>query len=171
MSTIKFNYLTKNIEVKGSESFIESNIEKIQELMIESFGEKRKMVSKRIKAEEEPISALKAIDTQKSAEMVRQEPSGESQPYQAIKPSMPEIAHALKAKRPPLRKYIRKVGDPGLERIVVEVVEQKPKEISLASLKEKFGLSDSKIGGTVGDAEKLGKMRRVMNGSSVWSQD
>jgi len=49
----------------------------------------------------------------------------------------------------PLRKYIRKEGMPGQQKIVVEVVQQKPKEISVASLKEKFGLSDSKIGGKI----------------------
>jgi predicted transcriptional regulator of viral defense system len=77
----------------------------------------------------------------------------------------------VRVNRPPLRKYIRKVGKPGQERIVVEVAEQKPKAISLESLKEKFGLSDSKIGGIIRDAEKFGKIKRVMNGSYVWSQD
>ena len=60
---------------------------------------------------------------------------------------------------------------PGHQRIVVEVVEQKPREISIASLREKFGLSESKIGGIIRDAEKFGKIKRVMNGSYVWSQD
>jgi len=81
---------------------------------------------------------------------------------------MPEFSHELKAKRPPLRKYIRKEGVPGHQRVVVEVVEQKPREISIASLKEKFGLSDSKIGGIIRDAEKFGKIKKVVNGSYVW---
>jgi hypothetical protein len=54
---------------------------------------------------------------------------------------------------------------------VVEVVEQKPREISLASLKEKFGLSESKIGGIIRDAEKLGKIRKSLNGSYAWTQE
>ena len=41
----------------------------------------------------------------------------------------------------------------------------------MASLKEKFGLSESKIGGIIRDAEKLDKIRSVMNGSYVWTQD
>ena len=171
MSTIKFNYLTKEIELKGSESFIESNLDKIQELLIESIGVKKEMVSRRTKAKQEPISGLKVKESQTSAEMAGQEPSNASQLSPAIKPFMHEISHEIKASRPPLRKYIRKVGIPGQERIVVEVVEQKPKELSLSSLKEKFGLSDSKIGGGIWYTEKPGKMRRVMNGSYVWSQD
>src|SRR5450756_2365443 len=109
--------------------------------------------------------------SQTCAEIKGHELSEVPQLFDATTTSIPEISHELKAKRPPLRKYIRKVGLPGHERIVVEVVDQKPKAISLASLKEKFGLSDSKIGGIIRDAEKLGKVRRVMNGSYVWAQD
>jgi hypothetical protein len=156
MPSIKFNYLTKEIELKGSESFIESNFDKIQDLLVESFGVKRKMVSRMTKAKQEPILAVKVKESQEDAEP---------------KPSFLELSHELKAKRPPLRKYIRKEGIPGHERIVVEIVEKKPAELSLASLKEKFGLSDSKIGGIIRDAEKFGKIKRVMNGSYVWSQD
>jgi hypothetical protein len=34
MSIIKFNHLTKEIEMKGSEFFIESNFDKIQDLVV-----------------------------------------------------------------------------------------------------------------------------------------
>jgi hypothetical protein len=42
MSSIKFNYLTKEIELEGSESFIESNFDKIQDLMMNIFGVKER---------------------------------------------------------------------------------------------------------------------------------
>ena len=42
MSSIKFNQLTREIELEGSESFIESNFDKIQDLLIESFGVNKK---------------------------------------------------------------------------------------------------------------------------------
>jgi len=171
MSSIKFNYLTKEIEMKGSESFIESNFNKIQDLLVESFGVKKMVVSRKTKANQEPISGVKMKASQTCAEIKGHELSEVPQLFDATTTSIPEISHELKVKRPPLRKYIRKVGIPGQEQIVVEVVDQKPKAISLASLKEKFGLSDSKIGGIIRDAEKLGKVRRVMNGSYVWAQD
>lgn len=145
MPGIKFNELTREIEMRGSESFIESNFDKIQDLLVECFGVKEKMISRATEAIQEPISVVKVKDSQADLES--------------------------KVKRPPLRKYIRKEGMLGHERIVVEVAEQKPKEISIASLKEKFGLSESKIGGIIRDAEKLGKIRRVMNGSYAWAQD
>ena len=171
MSSIKFNYLTREIEMEGSESFMESNFDKIQDLLIESFGVKRKMVLRMTKANQEPISDVKINASQTSTEITGHELSEASAILPATKSSIPEISHEFKAKRPPLRKYIRKVGSPGHQRTVVEIVEQKPRELSLASLKEKFGLSESKFGGIIRDAEKFGKIKRVMNGSYVWSQD
>jgi hypothetical protein len=168
MPSIKFNQLTREIEMKGPESFIESNFDKVQDLLVESFGVEKKMVSRKAKSTQEPISVVKLNESQTATEIKRHELSEASPISTAAKSFMPEFPHELKAKRPPLRKYIRKEGMPGHERIMVEVVEQKPTEISIASLKEKFGLSESKIEGIIRDAEKLGKIRRVMNGSYAW---
>ena len=170
MSSIKFNYLTREIEMEGSESFIESNFDKVQDLLTESFGVKRKMASRMTKSTQEPISVVNVKDSRESAEIKRHQLSEASPILQATLSAVSEISH-VKANRPPLRKYIRKVGSPGHQRTVVEVFELKPKEITLASLKEKFGLSGSGIGGIIRDAEKFGKVKRVMNGSYVGSQD
>jgi len=124
------------------------------------------MVSRMTKAKFVKVKESKADTAIKRHEL----PEGH-QLSPSPKPSFPQISHELQGKRSPLRKYIRKEGMPGHERIVVEIVEKKPAELSLASLKEKFGLSDSKIGGIIRDAEKFGKIKRVMNGSYVWSQD
>jgi hypothetical protein len=129
------------------------------------------MVSRKTKATQEPISGVKVKEYQAGAEINRHGLSEIPQLSPATTSSVQEIFHEFNAKRPPLRKYIRKVGIPGQERTVVEVVEQKPKAISLESLKEKFGLSDSKMGGIIRDAEKFCKIKRVMNESYVWSQE
>ena len=169
MPSIKFNHLTKEIEMNGPESFIESNFNKIQNLLVESFGVEKMIESRKAKSTQEPISVVKMNESQAGAEIKRHELSEASPISTVAKSSMLEFSQEFKAKRPPLRKYIRKEGMPGHERIMVEVVEQKPTEISIASLKEKFGLSESKIGGIIRDAEKLGKIRRVMNGSYSWT--
>ena len=169
MSSIKFNYLTTEIEMEGSESFIESNFNKIQDPLVESFGAKKKMASRMTKANQEPKSGVIVKEYHACAEIKGHELSEASSAVPETISSIPEIPHELKAKRAPLRKYIRKAGIPGHERMVVEVIEQKPKAISLESLREKFGLSETKIGGTIRDAEKLGKLRRVMNGSYAWT--
>jgi len=173
MSVIKFNQLTKEIEMTGSESFIESNFNEIQNLLDESFGVKKMIASIKTKekASQRPISSVTMKRFQAGAEITRHELSEAPPESPATKASAPEISQESKAKRPPLRKYIRKEGTPGHQRITVEVVEQKPREVSIASLKEKFGLSESKIGGIIRDAEKLGKIRKSLNGSYVWMQD
>jgi hypothetical protein len=171
MSSIKFNYLTKEIELEGSESFIESNFDKIQDLITKSLGVKRMMVSRMTEIKQEPTLAEKTKESQIDTEIKGRELSEVCQLSPSAKSPISEFSNEVRVNRPPLRKYIRKVGMPGQERIVVEVAEQKPKSISLESLKEKFGLSDSKIGGIIRDAEKFGKIKRVMNGSYVWSQD
>ena len=65
MPGIKFNQLTREIEMKGSESFIESNFDKIRDLLIESFGAGKKMASREAKTIQEPISVVKANEFQK----------------------------------------------------------------------------------------------------------
>lgn len=167
MPSIKFNLLTKEIEMRGSESFIESNYNKIQELLVESFGVEEKMASRETGKNQESMVTMKTSRT--GAEKERHRLPEASQLSTAVTSVLPETAHNLSTKRPPLRKYIRKEGAPGQQRIVVEVVEQKPKEISIAALKEKFGLSESKIGGIIRDAEKLGKIKRVLGGSYSWT--
>jgi hypothetical protein len=173
MSSIKFNHLTREIEMKGTESFIESNSNMIQDLLIESFGVKKKMLSREAKTRpnQEPILSAIMKESQTGTEIARRESSEALATLPATEPLIPDISQELRVTRPPLRKYIRKVGIPGHQRIVVEVAEQKPSIISIDSLKEKFGLSESKIEGIIRDAEKLGKVRRVMNGSYVWAQD
>jgi hypothetical protein len=170
MSSIKFNQMTKEIEVTGSESFIESNFDKIQDLLVERFGMKKMLASRKTEETQEPISLVKMKESP-DAEVKRHELSEVSSISPATASATSEISHETKANRPPLRKYIRKVGIPGHQRIVVQVVEQKPREISVASLKEKFGLPESKIEGIFRDAEKLGKIRKDMSGSYVWMQD
>jgi hypothetical protein len=162
MSSIKFNCLTKEIEISGSESFVESNFDKIQDLLVESIGVRKKMVAGKTAATRKPKSIIETKEVQAGAEIKKDELSVAS-------PMLP--AHELKAKRPPLRKYIRKEGTPGEQRVVVEVAEKKPAEISVESLKAKFGLSESKFGGIVRDAEKLGKTRRGLTESDVWKQN
>jgi hypothetical protein len=171
MPGIKFNQLTREIEIKGSESFIESNFDKIQDLLVESFGVEKKMALKEAKTIQDPISVVAMRDSQADPEIRIDELSGAYPISTAENPFISEYSQEFKAKRPPLRKYIRREGEPGHQRIVVEIVERKRPEISIASLKEKFGLSDSKIGGIIRDAEKLGKIRRGMNGAYAWSQD
>ena len=145
MSVIKFNQWTKEIEMTGSESFIESNFNEIQNLLDESFGVKKMIASikTKAKANQEPISSLTMKEFQAGAE-IRHELAEASPESPVTKSSTPEISQESKAIRPPVRKYIRKEGTPGHQRITVEVVEQKPREVSIASLKRNLDYQSPK---------------------------
>lgn len=173
MPSITLNYFTKEIELKGTESFIESNFKKIQDPLVESLGVKRRIRSRATKAkiDQDPISFVKREKSQTSAEIDKPELFEAPSILPATEPVIPQISHDLKEQRPPLRKYIRYVGPPGRQKISIQVVEQKSSIISLTSLKEKFGLPEAKIEGIIRDAEKLGKIRRTANGSLVWAED
>ena len=122
-------------------------------------------VSRITNINQKPASGVKSQETQSNAATKRHGLSEVSLISPPAASATPGIPFALEANRPPLRKYIRKEGIPGNQRIVVQVAEQKPKEISLASVKEKFGLAEFKVGGIIRDAEKLGKIGRAMNSS------
>lgn len=170
MSNIKFNQLTNEIELKGSESFVESYYNKIQDLLVESFGVKMIAVPRKAVSNQKSMSIGKMKESQASvSEIKKQEIPEAAQISIAATSSICEAPLAVRVNRPPLRKYIRKEGVPGQQRIVVEVVDSRPNEISIASLKEKFGLSESKISGIFRDAEKFGKVKRATDGSYVWS--
>jgi hypothetical protein len=168
MPSIKFNLLTKEIVMEGSEPFIESNFNKIQDLLVESFGVKKMIAARTTKATQETTSSVKTKESQAGVEINSHGPSA-SPISQATRSSLTEFSHESKVKRPPLRKYIRKEGIPGHQRVVVEVAKEKPRELTIASLREKFGLSESKNGGIIRDYEKQSKIRRVMNGSYSWT--
>ena len=79
--------------------------------------------------------------------MLSMETKTGQEPLTVVKMQESQAGPELKPKRAPVRKYIRKEGLPGQQRLVVEVVEQQPKEISIESLRKKFGLPEAKIGG------------------------
>ena len=95
MSSIKFNQLTKEIEMKGSESFIESNFNKIQDLLVESYGEKKIMISRKTKTSQEPISYIEMKKSQAGAKTDKHELTKPSPALPATKSSVPEFSHEL----------------------------------------------------------------------------
>lgn len=94
----------------------------------------------------------------------------------ASKPGTQEAPSATKATRPPVRKYFNTLGkqirneDTSTGRNqAAGPVGCVSEGISIASLKEKFGLSQQQIEGIIKDAEKHGRIRKYMNGSYVWA--
>ncbi|TRZ91692.1 hypothetical protein D4R89_02495 [bacterium] len=174
MSNIKFNLTTKEIEIKGSESFIESNFYQIKALLIESFGEKKAKVSRQTMAGKE--SLLSDENSEPITEVLRTSEMPEApEELPATKPEIHEVPQAPRVARPPVRKYFNTLGkcirseDTSINKSQpVNVLGQIPEELSVASLKEKFGLSEKQIEEIIKDAEKQGRVRKDLDGSYVW---
>lgn len=174
MSNIKCNPMTKEIEITGSESFIEAHFHKIQALMIESFGEKKENASIPTGMDKEILLSSETkepiTEALRSAE-ISETPSE----LRATKPESSEAPQVPKVARPPVRKYFNTLGklirseDTSINKSQpVDVLGQTPEELSVASLKEKFGLSERQIEEIIKDAEKQGRVRKDLDGSYIW---
>jgi hypothetical protein len=175
MSCIKFNMETKEIEIKGSESFIESNFDMIEDLLNGSLGVKKTKGSTKTKAHEEPILKVETIALQATDAVIIPEAIDTPETVQATHRDMLEVAQESKIKRPPLRKYFNTLGqlirseDTSINKNPVDNdIEDIPDAISIASLKEKFGLPDQLIEGVIRDAERQGRVQKNNDGSYKW---
>ena len=144
MAGIKFNTATKELEIKGPESFIESNFDKIMDLLTDSLGIKKKKLSRKTKAVKEPILSVETNESQTLEVIDIPEVVEVPETVLATEPVIPEVLQERKVKRPPLRIYIRDGAKTVYKSHSVDHNEQVPERISLASLKEKFGLSQQK---------------------------
>jgi hypothetical protein len=175
MNSIKFNQATKEIEIKGSVSFIESNFYIIENLLIGSLGVIETKESTKTESDDKPILLIEPVEP-KVVEAIKvpdiiETPETELTTHQ----DMHEAPQELKVKRPPVRKYFNTHGklirseDTSINKgQVSDPVMQMPQGISIASLKEKLGLSEQQIEVVIRDAEKRGRARRDLDGSYVW---
>jgi len=146
MAGIKFNTATKEIEIKGPESFIESNFDKIMDLLTDTLGVKKKKLSRKIRTIKETILFVETNEPPTTEVIeIPEVPSVEvPETVLATEPVVPEAPQEPKVKRPPLRIYIRAGAKTVYKAQIDDHNEQVPEMISLASLKEKFGLSQQK---------------------------
>ena len=176
MNSIKFNQATKEIELNGSESFIQSNFDMIEELLTESLGVIKAKRTVGTKAEEKPVLWVETIEPQATEAIkiagVIESPSATAT---ATPQDILEASQEPKVKRPPARKYFNTLGqlirseDTSVSKVeAAEPVRQISSGISISSLKEKFGLSKQQIDVIIRDAEKQGRARRDPDGSYIW---
>jgi hypothetical protein len=175
MNSIKFNTATREIEIKGSESFIESNFDMIEDLLIGSLGVKKTKKSRKTKGHMEPILLVEMIEPQVTNVVMIPAVIATSETAQATQRDILEAPQESKIKRPPLRKYFNTLGqlirseDTSInENPVGNDIEKIPGVISITSLKENFGLPDQLIEGIIRDAERQGRLRKEMDGSYKW---
>ncbi len=174
MNSIKFNQATKEIEIKGSESFIESNFDKIGDLLTESHRIVKAKRSATTKLEEKPILWVETIEPHAIETIEIQGVIETPAIALATQQGILEASQEPKVMRPPARKYFNTLGklirseDTLINKEQVsDPIRQISRGISITSLKEKFGLSKQQIDVIIRDAERQGKVRRDLDGLHI----
>jgi hypothetical protein len=137
-SRIRFNPVTKEIEVAGTEKFVKTY-----------FGKLQSMISG---------TAPKTVKMKKESKAVEAAPKKKAEKYpKAVKPT---IAKKIKktGKKAPTEKKVTNID------AVVSLIQGAPEGISTTELKEKTGLVESQIWSIVNHAAKAGKIRKVKRG-------
>jgi hypothetical protein len=168
MSSIRFNLATKKIEIEGPESFIESNFSKIHDLLIDGLGIRKQRAFGKTKKAEEPVLYIESEEPETIEKIKIPEESKAREALQANATGIPSVPKIAKVVRPPVRKYIRKEDRPSNGDQIVDLIQEIPKKISFASLKENLGLTERQVGVIIREAEKQGRIRKDMDGSYVW---
>ena len=166
-SRVRFNPVTKEIDVEGSESFVKTTLDKLL-LMIPGA---RKAIAKEPKIEK-VRPAKRAIKTPK-AKVVKAAPEkkAEKKPKVVKPPRVKKTRKAAKAVKPTIAKKVKRAGKkaPAKKRVtnigtVVSLIKGAPEGISTTELKGKTGLAERQIWSIVNRAAKEGKIRKVKRG-------
>ena len=133
---IRFNPVTKEIEIEGSEEFVKTYFDKLQG-MISGASE---IVREAPSVEQQIIPEKKARKESKAVETEAQEKSQEI------------------SKKKPVEKKMSNIDR------VVSLIQGAPKGISTAELKEKAGLTNIQIWNIISRVTKEGRIRKVKKG-------
>ena len=152
-SRVKFNPVTKEIEVEGSGSFVKTTLDKLLSMIPGAVKEKVKV--------KRATKAVKAAPKKKAGK--------KSKVVKA--PRVKKAKKAPKAAKPAVAKRVRKTGKKvsAKKRVtnidtIVGLIQGAPKGISTAELKTKTGFAESQIWNIINRATKLGKIRTVKRG-------
>ena len=152
-SRIRFNPVTKEIEVEGSESFVKTYFKKLQEMV---FG----LAEKTVAAKKEP-KAIKAAPAKKTEQKVK---AAKDSPAKKAKkePKATKAGPVKKVSKATQKKLVgKKITNMAS---VVELIQVSTKGISTSELKEKTGLSERQIWSVVNRASKEGKIQKTKRG-------
>ncbi len=140
---IKFNPSSMEIEIEGSQAFVETYFDKIQSLILSVAQEVREEPRKR--KSRTPKKAGKAAKTMKAKKAVN-----------AKKARKPTSGRTRAGGR-------RARGSSNTDR-VLDMIRENPSGVTTTELKAGTGLSEQQIWGVIYAAEKRGKVRKVKRG-------
>ncbi len=118
MYGITFNQTTKEIEIKGPDSFIESNFHKIEDIVRESFVTMKKASGKTTAKRE--IRLSDEIQKPQATQVMKASEGSAPETPAVTKLGVQKVPEAPKATRPPVRKYFNTLGKPITERRYID---------------------------------------------------
>jgi hypothetical protein len=141
-SRIKFNPITKEIEIEGSEKFVKTYFDKIQSLLLGTREEAAKMLIK-----QEPVKAIKEKPVKMKA--AKEKP----------------VKKARQSKK--AQKVITEIKRGDISKAVIALIQDSPEGITTAEIKEKTGLTEKQIWAISSNAKKAGKIKQAKRGVYV----
>jgi hypothetical protein len=132
---IRFNPVTKEIEIEGSEEFVKAYFNKLQSMISGA-------PSKTVK---EP----KAVKVSPAKKAIKEPKTAKPRPAKNVKKTV---------KKKPRAKKVTNIDT------VVGLIQGSTEGISTAELKEKTGLAESQIWNIVNSATKAGKVKKIKRG-------
>lgn len=150
---IRFSPVTKEIEIEGSESFVKTYFNKLQEMLS---GPAKETV--KVKKTTKAAKAAPAEKTEKKARAVKAAPVKRAKKApQAAKPAVAKKARKT-GKKAPAEKKVTNID------AVVGLIQASTEGISTAELKKETGLDERQIWSIVNRASREGKIRKVKRG-------
>jgi hypothetical protein len=151
-SRIRFNPVTKEIEIEGAEAFVKKYFGKLQ-AMISGTAEEKAVTKKEPKA----VKAVPVKADKKKLETKAVKTAPKKKDPKAAKVT-PKKTTKIVTKRKPGEKRVTN------QAAVVTLIQGAPEGISTAELKEKTGLAESQIWNIINSAAKAGKLRKMKRG-------
>ncbi len=165
-SRIKFNPVTKEIEIEGSEKFVKAYFDKIQ---VMHSGTQEAVAAAPVKTK--PIKAIKEkavkvkVIKEKPARKARQSKKTPVVTEPVIEQLAKKIRQSKKAQKVAKEEVLAVKGKRGnMSKTVLAIILDNPEGITTAELKEKSGLKETQIRAIVNSGKKAGKIRIAKRG-------
>ena len=161
-SRIKFNPVTKEIEIEGSEKFVKTYFDKIQTMLS---GTQEAVASA-------PVKPTKAIKEKPVKEIPVKKGRQSKKTPVVTEPVVEQLAKKIrqskKAQKVAKEEAPEVKGRRGnLSKTVLAIILDSPEGITTAELKEKSGLKENQIRAIVNSGKKAGKIRIAKRGMYV----
>jgi|WetSurMetagenome_2_1015567.scaffolds.fasta_scaffold139647_2 hypothetical protein len=170
-SRIKFNPITKEIEIEGSEKFVKTYFDKIQSMLS---GTQEAVAEAPVKPK-----SIKTIKEKSAKEKAPKEKPGKERPVKKVRqskktpvmaePIIEQLAKKIRQSKKAQKMFKEeslvkepKRGD--MSKAVLGLIQDSTEGITTTELKEKTGLKDIQIWAVISNAKKAGKIKQAKRG-------